>query len=536
MNISKKWKVIPTLLLASAVVIAGCSSSDPGTGSTAPGTDKQAAAPAGPVKFSMALGANKNKVAQNSKDINNEKYILELEKRTNVDLDLKVLQDESYRDSLGVMLASGDIPDVMHVQQGMLPLDPSMGGAVEAGIFKPLNELLKKHGPNLMKQIPQGAWDEVSVDGKIYAIPQFLSQASRRGLVVRKDLLQKYGIATPKTVDDFIGMLRTMKEKGHSVPYGARTGFAYSQSIFGAYDVMFGNNMFEKQGDQIVPKFADVENMTKALQTWKTMQDEGLIAPDWTSHGGSERGKNIDAGKTVAWEINASAVLSDEEKLKKIFPEAQLEIIPSPVGPDGKGGNMLYSETLRLSYLNAKLSDEKAAAIIKFFDWMLTEEGENFFAFGIEGEDYTKDASGQITLAPLDNEEKLNQNSFRLGWVKLVGNMAFEEKSLKIKPNGQKVLDAMKVIEKEGREGISFLKPLDAYSKDPDIIPGFDMAPKVIGDAMIQMIYGKRPISDYPKVLDEWKKKGGEQVIKEATENWNKKTNIFRVGPDSKTK
>jgi putative aldouronate transport system substrate-binding protein len=535
MNLRKKWKVIPTLILASAVVISGCSNA--GTSTPAPsGNGGQAAAPAGPVKFSMALGANKNKVAQNSGDINKERYILELEKRTNTDLDLKVLQDESYRDSLGVMLASGDIPDVMHVQQGMLPLDPSMGGAVEAGIFKPLNKLLEQHGPNLMKQIPKDAWDEVSVDGQIYAIPQFLSMSSRRGVAVRTDLLEKYNIATPKTVDEFVNMLRVAKANGHSVPFGARTNFAYSQAIFGAYDVMFGNNMFEKRGDIIAPKFTDVEKMTKALQTWKTMQDEGLVAPDWTSHGGSERGKNIDAGNTIAWEINGTGVLSEEERLKKIFPEAKVDIIPSPVGPDGKGGNMLYSKTLRLSYLNAKLSDEKAAAIVKFFDWMLTEEGQEFMAFGVEGEDYTKDASGKITLMPLDTTEKNDQSTFRLGWVKLVGDMAFDEKSLLIKPNGQKVIDAMKIIDKEGREGISFIKPLDAYSKDPDIIPGFDTPPKVIGDGMIQIIYGKRPLSDYSKVVDEWMKKGGEQVIKEATENWNKQENIFRVGPDAKVK
>ncbi|WP_284644525.1 extracellular solute-binding protein [Paenibacillus silviterrae] len=525
----KKIKAALSLVIASTTLLAACS------------TDNKAKtegskAPDGPVSFTIALGANKNKVAMNSGDINNEKYILELGKLTNTKLTLKVLQDESYREAMGVMFASGDIPDVIHVQQGMLPLDPSMGGAVEAGVFKPLNDLLAKHGPNLMKLIPKDAWDEVSIDGKIYAIPQYLSNPSRRAMVVRTDLLEKYDINKPKTVEDFMQMLRTLKAKGHSVPFGARTDFAYSQAIFGAYDVMFGNNMFEKQGDQIVPKFMDVENMTKALTVWKTMQDEGLVAPDWASHGAAERGKNIDSGKTAVWEINANSVLSDEERLKKIIPEAKLDVIASPVGPDGKGGNMLYSKTLRLSYLSAKLDDAKAGKIIEFFDWMLTEKGKEFLTFGIEGQTYTKDASGKIEYKEPKTEEEINQQSFLSGWVKLVGDMSYDETLLKTKANGQKVLDAMAIVNKEGREGISFIKPLEAYSVDPDITPGFDKAPKVIGDALIQMIYGKRPISDYPKVLEEWKKKGGDKVIKEATESWNKKKNIFRVGPDANVK
>ncbi|MNW13753.1 hypothetical protein D3C71_2117910 [compost metagenome] len=59
--------------------------------------------------------------------------------------------------------------------------------------------------------------------------------------------------------------------------------------------------------------------------------------------------------------------------------------------------------------------------------------------------------------------------------------------------------------------------------KNPDISPLSDQAPPVILSHMVKMVYGKEPISDWPKVLEEWKSKGGNEVIKEATEKFNSK-------------
>lgn len=532
-KMKRKLRLMGILLLVLVMFLAACSSSE-STGNEDSKNGKSGDETAEKQTISIVAGSNKNSVATDTADINKEEWVLKLEEETGVDLDFRLLQQENIREAIGIMFASGDIPDVLHTQQGMLPLDPTMAGSVEAGVFMPLNDLLEKYGQNLLKEIPQEAWDEVTVDGNIYAIPQYLSNNSRRGVVVRTDLMEKYGIETPETVDEFIDMLRVFKENGHDAPFGARSGFAYSQAIFGAYDVMFGNNMYEKVGDEIVPKFTDVENMTKALEAWKTMLDEGLVAPDFPSHGSSERGKNIDAGDTVVFEYNVNSLLSFEEKQQtNIDPERKWDVIPSPVGPDGKGGNMLYGATLRLNYVNADISEEKAEAIIKFFDWMVTEEGKTWFSFGIEGEDYEKDADGNIIFKEAETEEEARQAGFRNSWLQLVGDLAIDEVKTAQLPNGQKVFDAMELVSKEGREGISFVKPLEAYSINPDITPGFDTAPKLIEDAMIQMIYGKMPISDYPKVIEDWKAKGGAEVIKEATDYWNKQENIFRVGPDA---
>jgi putative aldouronate transport system substrate-binding protein len=82
------------------------------------------------------------------------------------------------------------------------------------------------------------------------------------------------------------------------------------------------------------------------------------------------------------------------------------------------------------------------------------------------------------------------------------------------------------VLAKEGRDGIQFDPQLKGYLKNPDIAPTGDKLPPVILTHVLKMVYGKEPISDYPKVLEEWKQKGGNDVIKEATERFNKNDGV----------
>lgn len=80
-------------------------------------------------------------------------------------------------------------------------------------------------------------------------------------------------------------------------------------------------------------------------------------------------------------------------------------------------------------------------------------------------------------------------------------------------------------MDKEGRNGISF-NPELKY-RTPDVAPKFDEPAPIILQGIIQMIYGKRPLSDLPKVIEEWKTKGGNDLIKEATDRYNKKEGVI---------
>lgn len=44
-------------------------------------------------------------------------------------------------------------------------------------------------------------------------------------------------------------------------------------------------------------------------------------------------------------------------------------------------------------------------------------------------------------------------------------------------------------------------------------------------DQVNKIILGERPVDDYDKVIQEWKDRGGEQVVKEFNEAYQKRKN-----------
>lgn len=505
MNRGIRLTIISTII---ALTAAGCGSNKKEDGSNTPADSKLA--------FTMSMATSGNKHAEKSKDVNKEKWVQKLEELTNTDLDLTLIPLKDFDSKMSLQFAGNSIPEVVQNVGGATT--KGMSGSVEAGIFMPLDDLLKEHAPNLMKMVPKEAWDETSYDGKIYGIPGWLSNPSRRALFIRTDLLEKTGLPAPKTVDDLLDVMRAMKKNGVEFPYQMRENFKYADTVLGAFDVL--PSQFELQGEEVVPKFFDVENMTKALNTYKTMYDEGLIPKDFASLSSSDYGKNNESGRSGMWSANAQLLSDYRNKVAKAVPEAKLDIIASPRGPENVGGHLLYSSITTSYYINNTVSKEKAIGIIKFFDWMLTPEAETYFSFGIEGDTYTKD-NGVIKFTPPTEPEAMDEDRFR-GMFWFVHDMTYNKAREGLTENGKDMMNFLdNVVSKEGLGSIRFSPALDAFSRYPDAAPlGDDVGPKLVIDSMIKMIYGKEPISNWPKVIEEYKKKGGNDIIKEATERY----------------
>ncbi|MFF3923490.1 extracellular solute-binding protein [Paenibacillus lactis] len=517
-----------SVLLVSCLILAmlaGCGgkAGKGGQAGALPGA-KDGAAASEKLSFSISFSTGGNIYIESSPDINNDKWVLKLEEMTNTDLDIRLMSHKEFDQKMSLMFAGNDIPDVVGNMRGG-PTTASMSGSVEAGVFMPLDDLLKEHAPNLMKMVTPEAWEEVSYNGRIYGIPAWLENPSRRATFIRTDLMEKAGIKeAPKTVEEYLDMLRAFKKLGVEHPYQYRENFKYADTFLGAFDVL--PFQFMELNGEVVPKFFDVENMTKALQTYKTMYDEGLIPKDFASLSQVDYRRNINSGKSGMWASNGEGLIGFRTKLKEVDPSMKVDIYPSPTGPDGKGGLGLYSSISTTYYINDKVGKEKAIEIIKFLDWMLTEEADMFFSFGIEGENYTIE-NGKVNYKWPVKKEEVDEAGFRANQLWFVHELTYNKKQTALTEDGQDVVAAFRdVLSKEGRGGITFTANLNSFSKFPDLASTGDTGPKFILDSMVKMIYGKQPISDWPKVLEEYRAKGGDEIIKEATERWMNKENV----------
>ncbi|TBL78244.1 extracellular solute-binding protein [Paenibacillus thalictri] len=522
----KKWIKVSAASVVAASMLAGCSpEAKPAPAAAPSGGNTNAAAgtpakPAEKTKFSMSMRTLNFTYVEKSPNINEDKWVKKLEEMTNTDLDIVLVPHKEYEQKMIQMFATNDIPDVVQGDGGINGKE--MAGSIQAGVFMPLDDLLQKYGQNLLKKIPQEAWERMKYQGKIYGIPEFLSNPSRRSTWIRKDLLDKTGLPVPKTVDETMNVLREFKKLGVENPFMGREGFKYADTFFGSYDVFPYLSQSMKQGDQIVPKFFNTENMQKALQTYKTMYDEGLINKEFATINPTQFKNTILAGKAGMWSMNANEILQWEAQLKATVPTAKLEVIPSPVGPDGKGGYYLYGSVTRTYFINKKAKNPEN--IIKFFDWMLSDEAEKFFTFGVKGETYTEE-NGKINYKTPTEPAAVDEERYRQAFLWMVQDTTYNKGTLSLTDEGKKLMNVYDtILAKEGRDGIDFQPRLDALVKNPDVAPNSDTPPNVLLTHMVKMVYGKEPISDWPKVIDEWKQKGGNDVIKEATDKYNNKS------------
>lgn len=507
----KTWGI--TLAVAmTATSLAGCAGGDKQGASQGTGEGEK-----GPTKFSISFSTTGNAHLESSADINKDKWVLKLEELTNTDMNIIPVSHKEFDQKMSLMFAGNDIPDVVGNLRGG-PTTSSMAGSVEAGVFQPLDDLLKEHAPNLMEQVPEEAWEETRFEGQIYGIPLWISNPSRRGTYLRTDLLEQTGLPMPKTADEFLDVLRAFKEIGVEHPYQFRENFKYADTFLGAYDVL--PFQFEFVDGKVQPKFFDVENMTKALEAYKTMYDEGLIPKDFATVTQTDYSRNISAGKAGMWAANAEGLPGFRTNLRSVVPDGRVDLVPSPTGTDGKGGLHHVGAISQTYYINSKLDEETTIGIIKFFDWMTTEEAEMFFSFGIEGDTYTIE-DGKVNYKLPVTKEEVDEEGFRSGNLWMVHDGTYRKKMAELTEDGKDMISAFDtILANEGRPGIIFNPELESFKKYPDLAHGGDTGSKLILDHMIKMIYGREPISDWPKVIEEFLAKGGEEIIQEATERY----------------
>ena len=162
-----------------------------------------------PLKFTMSISNGLNEYIAQSPDINQDKWVKVFNERYNLDLTLKLLDHKRFAEEMQMMFASGEIADVVKCYDNYT--SPSMCQSVENGVFMPLDDILataEEKYPNLMKTIPENAWDYNKYNGHIYGIPvSYLSRATRRATYIRKDLLDQTGLGIPTTLDEFVEVL-----------------------------------------------------------------------------------------------------------------------------------------------------------------------------------------------------------------------------------------------------------------------------------------------------------------------------------------
>jgi len=152
-------------------------------------------------------------VVSDSTKLNEKWAVQELERRTGVKVNLEFYSTATFKEKLNFILASGDLPDIIH-GPSLAELN-DLGGK---GAFAAINDYLDQL-PNfkaLYVDNPDNNWVMKSYSdekGNLYTWPTYgINREVNHGFLYRKDIFDKHNIPLWTNQDKFYQALKKLKE------------------------------------------------------------------------------------------------------------------------------------------------------------------------------------------------------------------------------------------------------------------------------------------------------------------------------------
>jgi putative aldouronate transport system substrate-binding protein len=296
-----------------------------------------------------------------------------------------------YTEKFNILVASGDIPDIMILADKELL---NRGGA--SGIFEPLNGLIDTYMPNVKKKFAEKPIVEKQLrsdDGKIYYLARLTAVKPMNILIGRQDWLDKLGLKAPTTANEMYAVLKAFKEKdpngngkADEIPFTCRGKFGSLTPFFEAYGMFIKEPFFVENG-KVKYTYTD-PRFKKGLEFVNKLFMEKLIDNEYLTNDlniWSSRLTNNVSGMTFDVFVRAEFL---NNLIKKSNPEALFMGFIPLKGPDGKPATKDQQNPTGVGAVISADSKYKVE-IAKFFNWMYSDEGIMLTNFGIEGSQYT---------------------------------------------------------------------------------------------------------------------------------------------------
>ncbi|WP_310226195.1 extracellular solute-binding protein [Paenibacillus qinlingensis] len=374
---------VSTLLISA---LAGCGSdSNTDSKSTAAATaaPTAAATPSGPpVTLTVEVF---DRGIQGQPDLNNNtwtRYINDsFGKANNAIVKFVPVPRSQEVDKLNVLMAAGDAPDISFTYDS-----PTVSRYAKSKGIVELNDLLAKHGKELMNYLGKTVLSYGVFEGKQVAIPAKRTSLAWGGLFIRKDWLDKLGMPVPTNRDELYNTLIAFRDKNPGgvngvVPWVVATGSNYN----------FGNLAESFWGKQTDEEFVTMPSWLKPgnkeeLKFLNKLYNEKLISKDFAL---DKTGKQADADVTngkagffgANWDYPLRQNIS--EPLKANVPTANLVPIDIFKNYEGKYKKLAYNEN-GVNVIIPK-SSKNAELAIKYLNWMSDPKNLFFLQYGQEG-------------------------------------------------------------------------------------------------------------------------------------------------------
>jgi putative aldouronate transport system substrate-binding protein len=335
-------------------------------------------------------------------------------------------QATDYGTQIAVLLASGNLPDVMN--------PGSMSGTInlkDEGAIIELDALLERHGQNVLKAVGpdrMASWRQV--DGHIYTITGIVDLEGAYSWMIRKDWLDKLGLSEPSTWNEWLAVWRAFRDNdvrgdrtsviplafdqgGQRVAAALMWAFGIQSTPDGQFCVYNGTYMPVYEH----PRYADF------LRTAADLFREGILDQEFSSRVQNDLFIIMDSGlcaSTMTWAERAS--LSTTTNRGAGDQAAYWKSVAPPIGPFGD--QYIQPRDWRNTSLSITTAAEKAGKaerIMQVFDYLYSDKGIELYSYGVAGQTFDYVAGKPVLRQELLNESFVSYRSAGLQYGPFVG-------------------------------------------------------------------------------------------------------------------
>jgi putative aldouronate transport system substrate-binding protein len=295
-----------------------------------------------------------------------------------IDIELVDLPASGYAEALGIMLLSGNIPDLIYFQGG----DQKIAD----------QDVLEDWRPWIAEtEHLQGALyphNTARLDNYPYLMHVFPLRAQQP--VIRTDWLEATGLSAPATVEDYTALLTAIRDgdldgDGENNTFGTTAGGSLGE-LDGYLNPAFGITATWLQDESGAWTHSHISSQERdKLEYYSQLFAEGLLDPEYvTINWEAKEDRFYTGGVGVVSVSRPSNVVVYQTKMDTVHPGTTLTLLDPPEGPEGQGLLAVDVTKEGRGWAMSALSENKEA-VVALMDFMASPEGQFMEQFGLPG-------------------------------------------------------------------------------------------------------------------------------------------------------
>jgi putative aldouronate transport system substrate-binding protein len=325
---------------------------------------------------------------------------------------------------LSILMAAGDAPDMCFVYD-----TTTFQNWIKQGGLTALDPYLAQYGKKLLSYMGEDQMLYGKFNGKQWAVPAKRVLTPNFCSFVRKDWLDKLGMAVPTNKAQFFTMLQAFKDKdpgntgGKVVPLGIQgTGTDIGNIDWTVRPLVRSYITAETQEQRysLWPEGCWIEpGYKEGMRKLNELYNKGLVSPDFAlDKDGKQYDRDMQQGKMGAamgnfdWPYRSSPGIAVE--LAKNVPGATLIPIDPFENYQGKYAKPKYATNGIFIFVPSY--SKNAAGVIQYLNWMADPAVLKILQNGIKGRHYTDEVdgvpTGKIAFDKLPDNLKFQANDY----------------------------------------------------------------------------------------------------------------------------